>query len=81
MALASPPQDSRILALARGTFEGRIGLPTEVPRGDNGFGYDPLFLLDDGRTSAELPAEEKNRRSHRAAAARAMLENLARLPQ
>jgi XTP/dITP diphosphohydrolase len=78
MVLASP---SKVLAIARGTFEGRIGLRGEVPRGANGFGYDPLFLVDDGRTSAELPPEEKNRRSHRGAAARAMLEEVVRLPQ
>ena len=76
MVLARP---SHVLATARGRFEGRIGLPDEVPRGDNGFGYDPLFALDDGRTSAELPTEEKNRLSHRAAAARAMAAQIAAL--
>jgi XTP/dITP diphosphohydrolase len=77
MVLASP--DGKVLALSRGTFVGRIGLPAEVPRGDRGFGYDPLFLIEDGRTSAELPPEDKNRRSHRGAAARAMQQHLARL--
>jgi XTP/dITP diphosphohydrolase len=76
MALAEP---GRILAIARGTFDGRIGVPPDVPRGDRGFGYDPLFLVADGRTSAELPAHEKNLLSHRAAAARAMLRELADL--
>ncbi|HXU03653.1 MAG TPA: RdgB/HAM1 family non-canonical purine NTP pyrophosphatase [Polyangia bacterium] len=43
------------------------------PRGDLGFGYDPLFLLPAlGRTMAELPLDEKNRLSHRAAAFRAL---------
>lgn len=44
-----------------------------VPRGTHGFGYDPLFLVapDFKLTSAELPPDEKNRLSHRAAAARA----------
>jgi REP element-mobilizing transposase RayT len=66
------------VATSRGTFEGRIGLPPDVPRGDNGFGYDPLFLLPapDARTSAELPAEEKNARSHRGAAARDMAHQI-----
>lgn len=75
MSLASP---TAILATTRGTFEGRIGIPPAVPRGDNGFGYDPLFLVapDFARTSAELPPVEKNRLSHRAAAARAMVERL-----
>ncbi len=70
--------DAGLLSTTRGTFEGRIGVPPEVPRGDNGFGYDPLFLVAPGftRTSAELPAEEKNRLSHRAAAARFMADHL-----
>jgi len=61
------------IARARGTMEGRIGLTGEVPRGDHGFGYDPLLYLPDrGCTSAELAPEEKNARSHRGEAARAM---------
>ena len=48
-------------------------------RGQNGLGYDPLLYLPDvGRTGAELEADEKNARSHRGAAARAME---ARLPE
>ena len=48
------------------------------PRGDLGFGYDPLFLVPAlGRTMAELPLDEKNRLSHRAAAFRALAEALA----
>ena len=53
-----------IIAQTRGHFEGRIG---RVARGSNGFGYDPLLVLEDGRTSAELASEEKNARSHRVA--------------
>lgn len=48
-----------------GALEGTIG--TE-PRGTEGFGYDPVFILPGGRTLAELPLAEKNRVSHRAAA-------------
>ena len=48
--------------IAEGTWQGRIA---EEPRGAGGFGYDPVFELPDGRTAAELPAEEKNRMSHR----------------
>jgi XTP/dITP diphosphohydrolase len=68
MTLACP---GRILLSARGTFEGRIGLASEVPRGDQGFGYDPLFLVapDFARTGAELTSDEKNVLSHRAKAA------------
>lgn len=72
MCLAAP--NGEILATTRGSFEGRIGLPGEVPRGAHGFGYDPVFLVapDFMRTSAELSPEEKNERSHRGMAARAM---------
>ena len=68
MCLAAP--DGTVLAESRGTFEGVV---VETPRGTNGFGYDPhLFLPDEGRTSAELSPEEKNARSHRGAATRAI---------
>jgi XTP/dITP diphosphohydrolase len=67
MCLASP--DGECLAESRGAFEGVIG---RAPKGDNGFGYDPLLVLDDGRTSAELSSEEKNARSHRGEALRAI---------
>ena len=60
-----------ILHETRGTVEGRIGVPPAVPRGKNGFGYDPLFLIDEiGKTTAELPPEEKHRISHRGKALR-----------
>ena len=67
MCLADP--DGSIVAESKGTFEGVIA---EAPRGTNGFGYDPLLELPEGCTSAELDAQEKNRRSHRAEATRAM---------
>jgi XTP/dITP diphosphohydrolase len=58
-----------------GACEGEI---LEVPRGEDGFGYDPLFLVPAvGRTMAELPLEKKNRLSHRAAAFRALAQALA----
>jgi XTP/dITP diphosphohydrolase len=62
--------------LARGgACEGEI---LAEPRGELGFGYDPLFLVPArGRTMAELPLDEKNRLSHRAAAFRALAEALA----
>jgi XTP/dITP diphosphohydrolase len=57
-----------------GACEGEI-LP--APRGELGFGYDPLFLVPAlGRTMAELPLDEKNRLSHRAAAFRALAATL-----
>lgn len=51
-----------VTAYAEGRVEGHIALEG---RGTNGFGYDPLFLLADGRTMAELTAEEKHAISHR----------------
>lgn len=65
---------STVIHTTMGAFEGRIGLPPAVPRGANGFGYDPLFLVapEFTRTGAELPPAEKNARSHRAQAASAM---------
>ena len=75
MCLADP--DGTIVAETRGTFDGEI---TTKPRGDNGFGYDPLLYLPDvGKTSAELTVGEKNARSHRGAAARAMRRELLKL--
>lgn len=57
--------------IVQGTWEGRI---LTAPRGDNGFGYDPLFFVPDlGMSSAELPAETKNRLSHRGQALRGLL--------
>ncbi len=55
-----------------GVVEGRIA---EAPRGEGGFGYDPIFELPDGRTMAEVGAE-KQQISHRAQAMRAMMEVL-----
>jgi len=70
-----------VLALPDGTVvvrEGRMpGRVAREPRGDNGFGYDPVLLLDgDTRTSAELTFEEKNAISHRAKAFGALSDDL-----
>ena len=60
--------------IAHGRLEGQI---IESPRGHNGFGYDPLFVLPDRcRTLAELGTEEKNRISHRALALKALARQL-----
>lgn len=49
----------------------------EVPRGDNGFGYDPLFWLPElGMSSAELSKEEKNKISHRGQAMQRFKQSL-----
>jgi XTP/dITP diphosphohydrolase len=64
--------------LAEGTWEGQI---LTEPRGSGGFGYDPIFRpvgLDS--TAAELPAAEKNARSHRGKALRALAGLLQQAP-
>ncbi|MBN1772872.1 MAG: RdgB/HAM1 family non-canonical purine NTP pyrophosphatase [Deltaproteobacteria bacterium] len=63
--------------LFRGTCEGRIGF---VPRGTDGFGYDPVFLpVGHERTFAELPADVKDGLSHRGAALRTLVRELVRV--
>lgn len=54
------------------------GVIIDAPRGEHGFGYDPVFLPDvaNGRTLAEMTLEEKNEQSHRARALRALAEAL-----
>jgi len=62
MALVRHPDDPRPL-IAEGVWRGEIA---RTPRGSNGFGYDPLFILPSlGKTAAELDAGHKNRISHR----------------
>jgi len=63
---------------AEGACEGEIGF---TPRGEFGFGYDPVFIVagQEGRTMAELEPEVKNCISHRARAVEAMLPDLPRL--
>jgi XTP/dITP diphosphohydrolase len=63
--------------IADGVWRGRI---IDTPRGANGFGYDPYFLVPDfGRTAAELAPEEKNAVSHRGQALRALVDKLGKL--
>ncbi|HYM16411.1 MAG TPA: RdgB/HAM1 family non-canonical purine NTP pyrophosphatase [Dehalococcoidia bacterium] len=74
IAVATP--DGRVRTV-EGVFEGRIG---HAPRGANGFGYDPIFVVPAlGVTSAELDPAKKNAISHRGQAARkahALLEEM-----
>lgn len=61
--------------VTRGTIEGYIGWE---PAGENGFGYDPIFYVDEYQCStAQLSREKKNQLSHRGKALRAMREKLA----
>jgi XTP/dITP diphosphohydrolase len=76
LAFVRGAQDAHPL-VASGSWSGTIGA---VPRGERGFGYDPLFTpAGYGLTAAELPTELKNRISHRAAALTAMLKQLQEL--
>ena len=72
-AVAAAFPDGRVKTV-RGTMEGRIGYEE---KGENGFGYDPIFYLPEyGCTSAELSMEEKNKISHRGKALRGIRESV-----
>ncbi|MBV2367146.1 RdgB/HAM1 family non-canonical purine NTP pyrophosphatase [Streptomonospora nanhaiensis] len=78
-ALAVPARDGAAVEIAReevveGTLRGRL---LDHPRGENGFGYDPIFVPEgETRTTAEMSAEEKNAISHRGIAFRKLAERL-----
>ena len=59
------------IQIAAGVYVWHL-LMADAPRGWGGFGYDPVFLIDDGRTMAELSDAEKDAISHRGRAARAL---------
>ena len=74
MALARPGLETEIY---EGTFEGIIGY--EI-KGENGFGYDPIFFVPErGMSSAEMTPEEKNAVSHRGTALRKTVKRLMEL--
>jgi XTP/dITP diphosphohydrolase len=70
LALATPGSPEPEVELFTGVMEGSVA---GAPRGDGGFGYDPIFLLPSGVTTAQLPASEKNAVSHRGRAVAAAL--------
>lgn len=73
VALVAYPDGSELVA--DGVMEGTI---VDTPRGETGFGYDPVFVPDDGdgRTLAEMSPAEKNAVSHRGRAFRALAARL-----
>lgn len=72
LVMAAPDRESLV---AEGNLPGEIA---RIPRGENGFGYDPLFYLPEyGKTVAELDDTEKNQISHRKRAIEALQEKLA----
>jgi XTP/dITP diphosphohydrolase len=77
LALANPWQEAQDY-VAEGSCEGSIA---RAPRGNGGFGYDPLFVVtgQDGRAMAELSEDDKNRISHRARAVQSLRRILIRL--
>jgi XTP/dITP diphosphohydrolase len=71
-------RDGKIADVLLGTVEGNI---SDAPRGQNGFGYDPVFIPRGfAKTFAELGAETKNRISHRADAIRKLREFVVNVP-
>jgi len=70
MTLAGPGGE---VQETRGSCEGRIG---HERKGTNGFGYDPIFFLPDGRSMAELTKDEKSALSHRGAAFRLIVPHI-----
>ena len=69
LVVASPDKESLVV---EADWPGYI---SHEPKGENGFGYDPLFLIGEtGKTSAELTIEEKNSQSHRAQAVQKLME-------
>jgi XTP/dITP diphosphohydrolase len=76
LALAVPGDPAPTVELFDGVVEGDIA---SAPRGGGGFGYDPVFELASGRTTAELPEGEKDLISHRGQAVAAARPRLAEL--
>jgi XTP/dITP diphosphohydrolase len=69
-------RNGEVIAIGHGTVEGEI---LSIPRGTEGFGYDPLFYLPDhNKTMAELDAQTKLRFSHRGRALTALLNELSK---
>jgi XTP/dITP diphosphohydrolase len=76
LAIGVPTSAAPGIELFSGEMQGTL---TRAPRGDGGFGYDPIFELPSGRTNAELPEAEKDRISHRGRAVAAAAPRLREL--
>ena len=76
LALAIPGDADPTVEVFTGVVEGSLA---PEPRGEHGFGYDPIFLLSSGRTTAELPEADKDRISHRGRAVAAAAPRIAEL--
>ncbi|MES1939453.1 50S ribosomal protein L33 [Salinisphaera sp. T5B8] len=71
---ATRTADDPVPVIAHGVWRGRV---LDAPRGDHGFGYDPLFWVDaENASAAEMGAERKNAISHRARAMQQLVEQL-----
>jgi XTP/dITP diphosphohydrolase len=76
VAVAQAASPEPLIEVFTGIVEGRIA---DAMRGAGGFGYDPIFELPDGLTTAELPPAEKDRLSHRGRAVAAAIPRLREL--
>jgi XTP/dITP diphosphohydrolase len=77
LAVAAPgPTGELVMETFMGVLHGEIA---PARRGSGGFGYDPIFVIEDGSTTAELPEEEKDRISHRGRAVAAAIPRLREL--
>lgn len=68
--------DNEKFVIGKGEIEGKIA---EYKRGDNGFGFDEIFELPNGKTYAQLTSEEKNQISHRKLALEDLKQKLQQL--
>jgi XTP/dITP diphosphohydrolase len=76
LAVGIPGEPEPTVEVFTGVVDGTVA---HEPRGDGGFGYDPIFLLPEGRTTAELEEAEKDRVSHRGRAVRSATPRLREL--
>ena len=76
LAIPAPDQGAPVIELFSGAIEGSVAAER---RGSGGFGYDPIFLLPSGQTTAELPDAAKDRISHRGRAVAAAMPRLREL--